>query len=418
MRRKRYTLYLVILAMLLAGMITGQGFFFHIGYLFIAVVMFAFLWAWSGPNWLQLSRQTRARRAQVGRYMEERFAIQNAGPLLKFWIEVYDESDLPLHRASRVITRLGAGRTTIWGVRTLCVRRGSFRLGPLRVMAADPFGLFEMAREAPATSQLIVYPWMVEITGFAQPYGILPGGDALRRRVHHITTNVSGVRDYAPGDSFNRIHWKSTARRDRLISKEFELDPLADVWIVMDSERTVHAGKYERKDDEGLLPWEDPTQYKLPPTTEEYAITTASSLARFFLGHDRAVGFVTYTPRRECVQVDRGSRQLRKILEMLAVVEIGGHVTLDQVLSMEGDLLGRGATVVVITPSTRETWVAAAQRLLRRGLRVIAVLVDVESFGGRPGSQNIEALLATMGIPVYRVANGDDLSAALSQRLA
>ncbi len=148
MRRKRYTLYLVILAMLLAGMITGQGFFFHIAYLFIAVVAFAFLWAWNGPNWLRLSRQTRARRAQVGRYMEERFAVQNTGPLPKLWIEIYDESDLPLHRSSRVITRLGPGRTTIWGVRTLCVRRGNFQLGPLRVVSADPFGLFEVERKA------------------------------------------------------------------------------------------------------------------------------------------------------------------------------------------------------------------------------------------------------------------------------
>jgi uncharacterized protein (DUF58 family) len=42
------------------------------------------------------------------------------------------------------------------------------------------------------------------------------------------------VRDYEPGDSFSRIHWRSTARRDRLVVKEFELDPLADIWIVPD----------------------------------------------------------------------------------------------------------------------------------------------------------------------------------------
>jgi hypothetical protein len=55
--------------------------------------------------------------------------------------------------------------------------------------------------------------------------GLLSGGEALRRRTHYVTTNASGVRDYAPGDSFSRIHWRSTARRNRLIVKEFELDP-------------------------------------------------------------------------------------------------------------------------------------------------------------------------------------------------
>jgi uncharacterized protein (DUF58 family) len=68
------------------------------------------------------------------------------------------------------------------------------------------------------------------------------GGDALRRRTHYITTNASGVRDYAPGDPFNRIHWKSTARKDRLIVKEFELDPLADVWLILDLWSGAHYG--------------------------------------------------------------------------------------------------------------------------------------------------------------------------------
>ena len=40
-------------------------------------------------------------------------------------------------------------------------------------------------------------------------------GEALRRRTHYVTTNAAGVRDYAPGDSFGRIHWPSTARRNR-----------------------------------------------------------------------------------------------------------------------------------------------------------------------------------------------------------
>jgi uncharacterized protein (DUF58 family) len=58
----------------------------------------------------------------------------------------------------------------------------------------------------------------------------------------YVTTNVAGVREYAPGDSFNRIHWPSTARAGRLIVKEFELDPTADIWLFLDMQREVQAG--------------------------------------------------------------------------------------------------------------------------------------------------------------------------------
>ena len=82
--------------------------------------------------------------------------------------------------------------------------------------------------------RIIVYPPTVPIHRFATPIGTLSGGEAVRRRAHFVTTNAAGVRDYQPGDSFNRIHWRSSARRDRLMVKEFELDPLADVWIFLD----------------------------------------------------------------------------------------------------------------------------------------------------------------------------------------
>jgi uncharacterized protein (DUF58 family) len=287
-------------------------------------------------------------------------------------------------------------------------------LGPLRIVAGDPFGLFEMERKISATSRLVVYPATIPIPDFALPTGLLPGGDALRRRTHFITTNASGVREYVPGDSINRIHWRSTARRDRLMVKEFELDPLADIWLMMDGDRTVHVGDYEPSDAEAeKMPWE--SHVTLPPVTEEYVVTIAASLAQFFLERDRSVGLATNGQTDEVIQVDRGPRQLTKILETLAVVRAGGGMPFEQLLTIEGDHLPRGATVIAITPSTREGWLGAAQRLVRRGLRVIAVLVDPETFGGRPGMRVIASRLAMTGIPAYVVKKDDDLTAALGR---
>ncbi len=416
MERRRTAVYLIIGFSLLAGLATGRGFFFTVAYAFIGLLVFSFLWAWSGPNWLRLRRQTRARRAQVGSTLAEQFTVRNAGLLPKLWLEIYDESDLPGHRASHVISDLGPHRERSWQVQTLCVQRGAYRLGPLRIVTGDPFGLFEAERQIDATSPLVVYPATVDVAEFAVPVGSLSGGDAVRRRTHHVTTNAAGVRDYVPGDAFSRIHWPSTARKDRLIVKEFELDPLSDVWLMLDGDRTVHVGQYDPADPEvaRLLTQEGPLA--VPPTTEEYAVTVTASLARHFLERARAVGLVTDGARHEVIQVDRGARQLTKILETLAVIQARGTTVFSHVLTSHGSHLPRGTTVVLITPSTRDGWIMAAHAYQRRGLRVVVVLIDQRTFGGRPGTDEVALRLGTMGIPTYVIRRGDDLRLALSQR--
>lgn len=417
MERRRNAVYIIIILSLLAGLATGRSFFFNVAYAFLGLLGISLLWAWTGANWLRLRRQTRARRAQVGHFVEERFTVHNAAILPKLWLEIYDSSDLPGHRASHVISNLAPRRKATWTVRTMCVQRGAFRLGPLRIVTGDPFGLFQAERQISATSPLIVYPSTVDLVDFALPVGSLPGGDALRRRTHQVTTNAAGVRDYAPGDSFSRIHWRSTAHRNRLIVKEFELDPMADVWLLIDVERSVHVGEFDLSEEE-ITAYSQPGSplFALPPTTEEYMVTAAASLARYFLQKDRAVGLAAFGLHREMIPADRGARQLTKILESLAIVEARGQVPFDQVIAMEGETLPRGTTVVLITPSTRGTWINSAHLLLRRGLHVVAILVDPRAFGGRPGMEGTAIQLGLMGIPSYLIQRDADLKSALSQR--
>ncbi len=418
MDRRRNAIYVIVILSLLAGLITGREIFFNVAYAFTGLLCFSFVWVHLGVNWLRLRRQTRARRAVVGGFLEESFTVRNTSVLPKLWIEVYDRSDLLGHQASHVVSSLPPRAEASWSVRTLCIRRGAFQLGPLRVVTGDPFGLFQAERRINSTSPLIVYPPTIDILDFPLSPGVLPGGDALRRRSHHITANAAGVRDYAPGDSLNRIHWRSTARKARLIVKEFELDPLTDLWIFMDAERTVHVGQYrptnadvEALAQQGALP-----RLILPPTTEEYAVCVAASLARYFLQRQRSVGFATHGQRSEILQVDRGPRQLTKILETLAVIEACGTLAFDQLLSLHSNQMARGTTAILITPSTRWGWVGAAQGLLQRGLSVVAILIDAESFGGRPGTEQVAVRLAMSNIPVYVVHRDADLLAELTYR--
>jgi uncharacterized protein (DUF58 family) len=83
--RLRMVVFLAVVSVA-SGLITGRSLFYHLAYLFMALILLAFLWAWTGISWVHLRRQTRARRAQVGRPMEERFSVRNSSALPKLWL--------------------------------------------------------------------------------------------------------------------------------------------------------------------------------------------------------------------------------------------------------------------------------------------------------------------------------------------
>ena len=400
---------------------TSNEIFFRLSYLILAIEILSFAWAAYSVATFRLERHLMTQRTQVGKVAEENFLIHNTGRLRQVWLEIRDDSELPAHRVSRVLNGLRGGVRWSWSVRTLCRQRGRFRLGPITIATGDPFGLFVLQRQLKATQAAItVFPQTIDLPKFAPALGQMSGGDSLQRRTHHVTTNVSGTREYVPGDSFNRIHWRSTARLERLIVKEFELDPNADVWIYLDMEHSAQAKLwYEEdmraRDISSVWLTARPQEIKLTPSTEEYIVTIAASIAKYYLGQQRALGFAAYGHEREIVQPDRGERQLNRLLEVLAVLRAQGTLQFSQVLAQEATKLGRNNTLVTITPSSELTWVKSLREIKRRGLRVISVIVDSNSFGGRGETEASAAELLASGIPTYIVREGADLRTILSQ---
>jgi hypothetical protein len=51
---------------------------------------------------------------------------------------------------------------------------------------------------------------------------------------------------------------------------------------------------------------------------------------------------------------------------------------------------------------------------MRRGLRMVSVLINPGSFGGPRSNSGLYQLLQAMGVSTYLINNGDDISAVLS----
>lgn len=410
----------------LAAQGTGIRLFFHLSYLLLGLLALSALWAWLNLRGLDVERETLTQRATVGEYARERISVRNRWPLPKLWVELRDESELPNHGGGFVAS-LGGRERGRWTARTLCTQRGRFRLGPTTLISGDPFGIIRMSRQVASTSEILVYPQTVDLPNFRLPSAELPGGQATRARTFNVTPNVATVREYAPGDSMNRIHWRSTARTGRLMVKEFELDPSADVYLVLDmQERAVVtdarvAAARPTGDEREQGPWwaRQPAQRPGSPpalaSTEEYAVMATASLARALLTQNRVVGLVAWGQHREVIPAERESRQLFKILEALAVLRAHSPRSLAEVLTAESQRFGRNCTLLVVTSSLDERWVGALQQHLYRGVRAAVLFIDPQSFGGWRDPEPLLRRLAELRVPTYRLRQGQPLPDALQE---
>jgi uncharacterized protein (DUF58 family) len=300
---------------------------------------------------------------------------------------------MPGHDARRVIT-LGWRETRTFRVRSTIRRRGLYAVGPVEVSTGDPFGLFRHSRTFGRSQNVLVYPRALDLPEFSVPPANLPGEGRFRRATHYVTPNASGVRPYEFGDSLNRIHWPSTARTGELMVKLFELDPASDIWIVLDLERGVHVGEGD-------------------DSTEEYGVSIAASVARYFLSANRSAGFLSFGRAFDAIDAERGLSQYTRILESLAMARAWGDVPLSDVLMNESQRFGRHTTVVAITPSTDESWVAAMAALQARGVKVAAIVMEPSTFGAAESSLGVFASLAVSDVCTYMVKRGDVLATAL-----
>ena len=412
----------VLLTVLVGGVgtaVNGAVFYVRLFYLGVLLLLLAWLFTVLSLRGIALERRARAHRAAVGDVFEEHFEISNSSRFTKFWLEVVNKTTIPNASGSRVVTLLRGRQKRFYTARTWLTKRGGYALGPTTISSGDPFGIFRSTREVEAERNLIVFPMLFQVRDFLSPPGLLSGGKAIKRKSMDITPHAAGVREYVHGDPLKRIHWPTSMRRDQLMVKEFEQDPQAEVWLFLDTHKSVHASKENAEADTPLIIDDlyllQRKKAKLPPSTLEYSISITASLAHYFIGQRRSVGLVTATERSyKVIPAERSERQEDKILESLAFLEGESNVMLPSLVTAQIGQLPQGSSAILITPMIWSELLLAVDSLQRRNLRPLVVLLMSHTFGGRPGSEDLAKSLMERNIPVCPVYCEADLSEVLS----
>jgi uncharacterized protein (DUF58 family) len=400
------------------AILTNEIILLRIFYFCAFLIIFSWFWAFYSLRGINLKRISRSYHLQVDMLFRERFEIINKFTFRRLWIELIDQSNIPGYECSRVIQFLGPKTERSYQSRTLLIQRGEFTLGPTILRSGDPFGFFTSERIFPAESKLIVLPKVIDLQEFVSPPGQLSGGRAIRKSTYEITPYAASVRDYQPGDSLNRVHWRSTAKRNRLMVKEFEQEPQANIWIFLDAQSDIQINQHESIEESYVgkySEWQRKEQVELPVDTFEYGVCIAASLTKYFIRMGRAVGFVSSGKELIYFSSERGDRQFGKIVETLSYIKPDGSLPLFGLVDSQSSNLSRGNTVILITTTNQKNIDATSDNLIRRGMKVVLVILDAVTFGSTTPSQDIKKKLELKGVPVIMIQKGENLKNALSR---
>ncbi|MFI5258379.1 MAG: DUF58 domain-containing protein [Candidatus Limnocylindrales bacterium] len=405
---RRLQFLIVAVVLLIAAFSTGLAFLFYVVYLGLLAIGGAYVLTRFGLADLEAGYRVDHRQAHVGDDLRTTYSISNASGLPKPWLEVYNPTDLPVPLPGRALgLRSWAQRS--WVAIVPLTRRGTYRIEPMVVRTGDPFGFFEAAATVGRPTLVTVFPRVIPLPRWRLANAFLEGTHSAPERTLQTTPLATTVRPYAPGDSFNRIHWRSTARLGEIQVKEFDLEQTADVWIFVDLEARVQAG-------EGDV------------STVEEALRVAASVAHDAILENRAVGLTTSGHRLVSIPADRGPRQRQKIMQLLAAVDGDGRAPLAEVLLTGLPKLRRGMTAVIVTASRERQWVRTLTSLRARGVTATVVALVAASYDGYDGgnpdtewdadasAQEQRALrfaLAEYAVKASEVHAGDNLGTVL-----
>lgn len=394
--KRKLMLVAALLLILLLALGSGSLLLVRVFSLCLILLLAGYLWAFYGVRGLEAHINKLPAHYQAGDWIDEEITLTSRSRLPKLLLEVKENTALADHPAVFGFN-LAAHGTRTWRSSVYCRRRGRYQLGSFTASATDPLGLFSRSCRVGEPQEVIVYPATVELPGFR----ILSPSDPVyspgRWLTSENTPDASRVREYASGDSLNRIHWQSTAHNDKLMVKVFDPErsskTVKNIWLVLDMEQQVQRGG----DTE---------------STAEYGVTIAASLAKKLIGSRRKVGLALQAEQLYSFIPDSGGSYLSRILEALALVEASGATPVGQLISQQADSLETGSVMIVITPNVAERTVAALRHAVHKGINPVLIFVDPASFDGSRAT-SILPNLVSYGIQVYTVRQGVKLTEAL-----
>jgi uncharacterized protein (DUF58 family) len=188
------------------------------------------------------------------------------------------------------------------------LRRGRERggAGGFVVDSMGPLGLGRHRARLPLPWEVVVYPPLVSVRLRASVADALHRRDAGSKPIRKLGEGrlFESLREWVPGDDLRHIDWKATAKRGKVITRQYEAERRQQVLLVLDTGRLMTA------------------DVAAGVARLDFAVQAALELAYAAAQHDDNVGIMTFADGvQHFVAPERGRAGVRRVLDVLAEVQ-------------------------------------------------------------------------------------------------
>lgn len=202
------------------------------------------------------------------------------------------------------------------------LRIGDAWLQGLELDARVAFGLFAVRVWVSCHAALTVLPRQFNGHGAAfQPTRAAAEeqADLVHRERRGFGMEIRELRDFVPGDPFKHIAWRASARRGKLIAREFESDLQRSIWLLVDCSPSMF--------------WGPTGQARI-----DHVLDLAAGLAKLLSGGKDRVGLVVHDhAARVTIEPGRGQAHLMRVMQ--ALLEVPHLVHEDRTELTSGELV-------------------------------------------------------------------------------
>ncbi|WP_087974647.1 DUF58 domain-containing protein [Oceanobacillus rekensis] len=270
------------------------------------------------------------------------------------------------------------------------VPRGEHRLKKIRIRTSDIFGFVKKEHVFAVSDEIIAYPSSHALK-MSERFSKYEQG-SVSSTGHHLTnTNVAvGVREYAPGDRFSWIDWKQTARKNSVMTKEFEQEKSTDILLIHDSCQI-----------EGLN-----------PLAFEATIEICLSLMETFQNQDSKVGLLSIGKKTVYFPSDQSKANKLPVNHYLTRLTPGGERTFSMNLKEEIKRIDKGDFVIIITTHLDDFLKQTIRRFTLRTKQASVICIQSEALISDEEQQLIQQLRYS-NIPVQLLTEKELMKAPI-----
>ncbi len=258
--------------------------------------------------------------------------------------------------------------------------RGEYCFNSLTIKVGDPLGIFESKRMFTIMNKFVVYPQYSELYYRPLEHQNNQGSSISS---HHFQRDISmavGIREYQSGDRFSWINWKASAKRNKMMTKEFEELQSNDLFVIMDCAQN------------GLL---------------ESIVSFTASFLHTVLKKGIQVGLLTNNKKRDSFPIRGGEGHFQKLLHHLAKIEANNNSPIEMVIEKNLSFIQQNVSYILITTHLSKNLIEKANFIKNRKASFTLFVIKAESMVVSESEKSLISIANARGVRTIIVREGN-----------